>query len=191
MIPKKGPRNPSPHIRDRRSLFGLFVDYNGVDQWSADGISERYRRYSASNGSEPARLDPRLYTEKKRVWSYPLMDAIISLIERGDGAAIVVGIEFIEEDDFFSFGKILKSNTARALRRAVLTDEQQERVRQRIVSMMLAGNVPHEFGEYRKLIKKVGVGHLWPKLDAEVDRDNRYVMRHYNYLKQHGAESQP
>jgi hypothetical protein len=50
--------------------------------------------------------------------------------------------------------------------------------------MMLAGNVPHEFREYKRLLRKVGVAELWPKLDAEVDRENRYVMRYYDYLKE-------
>jgi len=180
----KGSWKPSPHIRDHGSLLGLFTDYNGVGAWSAKAISERYKVYAGESGIIPATLDSRLYSERKRVWSYPLMDAIISLIERCDPAAIRVGIEFIEEDDFFHFGKILKSNTARALRRAPLTFDQQERIRKRIVSMLLDGNVPHEFGEYRRLLKKIGVDHLWGKLDAEVDRTNPYVMRHYRYLKQ-------
>ena len=51
----------------------------------------------------------------------------------------------------FRCGKILKSNVARALRRATLMKE--ERIRRRIVSMMLAGNVPHEFREYKKLLR--------------------------------------
>ena len=57
--------------------------------------------------------------------------------------------------------------------------------------MMLAGNVPHEFHEYRKLLKKVGVKHLWMKLVAKADRTNPYVMRHLNYLQKHGGEAAP
>lgn len=113
------------------------------------------------------------------------MEAVIPLIESGDPAAIEIGIEFIEEDDFFVFGRILKSNTARALRRSVLNPSQEQRLRNRIVSMMLAGNVPHEFREYKRLLRLVRVADLWPKLDAEVDRTNVYVMRHYDYLNRY------
>jgi len=49
------------------------------------------------------------------------MNQIIKPIETGDRAAIEIGIEVIQEDDYFVFGAILKSNTARALRPASLT----------------------------------------------------------------------
>jgi hypothetical protein len=42
-------------------------------------------------------------------WVYPVMEGI----ERGDKASVAVGIDFIEEDAHFPFGKTLKSNTAR------------------------------------------------------------------------------
>ena len=61
-----------------------------------------------------------------------------------------IGIEFIEQDQKFSFGKILKSNTARALRRTKLEEEDKKRIRQRLVSMLLTGNVPHEYKQYGK-----------------------------------------
>jgi hypothetical protein len=48
--------------------------------------------------------------------------------------------------------------------------------------MMLSGNVPHEFREYKRLLKRVGLGPLWSTLDDGVDRENEYVMRYYDYL---------
>jgi hypothetical protein len=110
------------------------------------------------------------------------MEKIIDLIEAGDKAAMQIGIEFIQEDDHFAFGRILKSNTARALRRASLTPEQQALIRERLVGMMLSGQVPHEWHEYKRLLRHVGLGSLWPVLENGVDRENEYVMRYYNYL---------
>jgi hypothetical protein len=110
------------------------------------------------------------------------MEQVIERIETGDGAAIEIGIEFILEDDFFVFGRILKSNTARALRRTTLTEVQQARVRERLVTMMLSGQVPHEWREYKRLLRCVGLGALWPVLESGVDRENDYVMRYYKYL---------
>lgn len=110
------------------------------------------------------------------------MERVIEQIEAGDKAAIEIGIEFIEENEFFVFLKILKSGTACALRRALLTEEQQRRIRERLVKMMLSGNVPHEFHEYERLLRKVGLDSLWTMLDSGVDRENKYVMRHYDYL---------
>jgi len=192
MIPTSGPRKPSPHIRGNGTYWGSLRDFNGVEQWSEEGIRERYFRYAdATSLASPTELVSHRTTNGEVTWVYPLMDSIISLIELNDCAAIEIGVEFIEEDDYFVFGMILKSNTARALRKAQLSREQEERIRQRIVSMMLAGNVPREFKEYRKLLKQVGVKHLWPRLSAEVDRANPYVMRHLTYLEAYGRDKTP
>jgi hypothetical protein len=176
----------SPHIGN---YAGQHVDYNGVGIWSAEAIQERYRKYADAIGADPFPLAPRRHTESGRTWVFPLMEQIISRIEVGDIAAIEIGIEFIQEDDHFVFGRILKSNTARALRRASLTPEQQARIRERLVGMMLAGQVPHEWKEYKKLLKHIGLGALWPVLENGVDRENEYVMRYYNYLDRYARSS--
>lgn len=75
---------------------------------------------------------------------------------------IEIGVEFIEEDVRFRFGRVIKSNTARALRRAELTSKQVERVRTRVAHMLIAEHVPREYREYSKLLRKVGMGDWWP-----------------------------
>ena len=175
----------SPHIGD---FSGALIDYNGVGPWSVDGIRDRYQKIASTLGVPAQQLVPNRRQEGKRSWVFPLMDKIVEMIDLGDGAAIEIGIEFLEEDDFFAFGRLIKSNTARALRRATLNETQKERLRQRIVSMMLAGNVPHEFREYKRLLRAIGVEQFWPALDNGVDRNNRYVMRYYDYLNQFARE---
>jgi hypothetical protein len=176
----------SPHIGN---YAGAHVDYNGVGNWSAEAIQKRYRKYADAIGVDPFQLAPTRHTEGGRTWVYPLMEEVIKLIEAGDKAAIEIGIEFIQVDDHFAFGKILKSNTARALRRAALTPEQQTRIRERLVGMMLSGHVPHEWHEYKRLLRHIGLGSLWPVLEEGVDRENKYVMRHYNYLDRFARSS--
>jgi hypothetical protein len=169
----------SPHIGN---YAGALRDYNGVGIWSAEKIEKRYRQHADAIGVDPAPLAPIRHTEGDITWVYPLMEEIIKLIEAGDKAAIEIGIEFIQEDDYFVFGKILKSNTARALRRASLTQEQQSRIRERLVGMLLSGQVPHEWHEYKRLLRHIGLGSLWPALENGVDRENKHVMRYYQYL---------
>jgi hypothetical protein len=111
------------------------------------------------------------------------MESVIAGIDRDDKAAIALGIDFIEESEHFVFGRILKSNTARALRRATLTPEQVGRIRKRIVEMLLAGEVPHEFHEYARLLRTIGLGDWWPIIEQRVARDNPYVMRYYQYFR--------
>ncbi len=132
----------------------------------------------------PAAPD-RSHPEGAHSWRGPLglpgHGKVIAGIESHDRACIALGIEFIEEDQHFTFGKILKSNTARALRRADLTEGQIGRLRKRIVQMLVNGNVPHEFKQYAKLLRKIGVGDLWPEIE-KVPRTNPYVMRWCQYL---------
>ena len=161
-------------------------DYNGNGRWSREAILQRYKEYSRRVGIGPtADLVPLEHTEGATHWVYPVMFQVIEAIEAGDAAAIQIGVEFIEEDQTFPFGKILKSNTARALRRAPLSAEQVERVRRRVIGMLLAGHVPREYGDYARLLRKVGVGDLWSGVDESVDRSNRYVMRYYRYFAQY------
>ena len=161
-------------------------DYNSSGRWSTDSVVERYRSYAQQIGASlDKNLAPRKHTEGSVTWIYPIMEAVIGAIERGDKACIAIGIEFIEEDQHFPFGRILKSNTARALRRAELSREQVERVRERVVRMLLAGSVPREFKEYSKLLRRIGLGSSWPTIERQIDRENSYVMRYYNYLRKH------
>ena len=94
-----------------------------------------------------------------------------------------MGVDFVEEDDLFAFGKILKSNTARSLRRARITEEQKGRLRERVVTMLATGIIPHEMREYAKLLRVIGVGKHRPRLERDVPRDNPYAMRFYKALR--------
>jgi hypothetical protein len=108
------------------------------------------------------------------------MEKVIDGIEAGDLACIRLGIEFIEEDSKFPFGKTLKSNTARALRRAPLSEEQKQRIRRRVFGLLRAGHIPHEYREYAKLVRKIGfdTGDV-----PAVDESNPYAARFRRYFE--------
>jgi hypothetical protein len=159
------------------------IDYNGEDRWSKVSIIDRYSRYCRElKVPNPQDLSPVEHTDSETKWVYPVMDKVIEGIERGDAACRRIGIEFIEEDRKFTFGKTLKSNTARALRRSDLAPEEQDRIRRRWIDMLLAGNVPHEYKQYAKLLKRIGLGPLRDEIELRVDRANQFVMRYYDYL---------
>ena len=90
------------------------TDYNGEGPWSREGILSRYAQLAAELGITPQDLSPQEHFADGRHWIYPVMERMIAGIESGDRACIALGIDFIEEDKGFPFGKILKSNTARA-----------------------------------------------------------------------------
>lgn len=159
------------------------INYNGQGDWAEDAILRRYARYCQElKISNPVDLTPQTYVQADKTWVYPMMAKVIAAIEAGDLACRRLGIEFIEQDQKFPFGKILKSNTARALRRANLSSEEIERIRIRLVSMLIAGNVPHEYKEYAKLLKKVGLDRHGADLEQKIDRANPYAMKYFQYL---------
>jgi hypothetical protein len=131
-------------------------DYNGEGRWSRAGILARYEQLVAELRITPRDVSPMEHSKGDRKWVYPVMDRIIEGIEAGDAACICIGIEFIEEDAKFPFGKILKSNTARALRRAELSEDEKQRIRRRVFGMLRDGHIPREFHEYAKLVRKIG-----------------------------------
>jgi hypothetical protein len=159
------------------------IDYNGSGRWTLEAVWRRYAEYARRfHVDAPCDLRPREHDEGDKRWVYPVMEQVIRGIEAGDAACIEIGVEFIEEDEKFPFGKILKAKAARALRRAPLQAEHVARIRQRVIGMLVAAHIPHEFREYAKLLRKIGVGELWSDVRNHLDRSNIYVMRFYNYL---------
>ena len=162
------------------------IDYNGAGKWSANAIQERYVAYANKLKVFPLRdLTPRTSEFWDKRWIYPVMNEIIEGIKQGDRACIEIGVEFIEEDERFSFGRTIKSKTARVLRRAELTSEQIQRIRKRVVHMLVAEHVPREYQQYSRLLRKVGMGDWWPFIEERANLNNPYVMRYYNYFEQY------
>ena len=160
-------------------------DYNGTGAWSAEAVQQRYQHYASQLGIQPSDLSPQRIEQGTKVWVYPVMDQVLKGIKVGDGACIRIGVEFIEQDQHCSFGKLLKSDTARALRqRDELPDDLKERLRNRIVTMLLHGNVPHEYQEYAKLLRKIGFTEHWPNMRSKASRHNPYVQRYLKYFEQ-------
>lgn len=163
-------------------------DYNGPGRWSAAEVTRRYQEYAERFGVSPVRdIKAKAHQKCEERWVHPVMYSIIDGIEEGDLACAQIGVEFIEEDQGFAFGAILKSNTARALRRfSGLTDEQITRIRARLVDMFLTGIVPREYRQYSRLLRKVGMGEQWPLVAAATPR-NHHAAQAHRYFKSHCA----
>lgn len=148
-------------------------DHDGEGRWSAAQIVARYHDYTTQLGvAAPRDVWPRVFESGGCKWVSPVMERIIEGIEEQDVACAEIGVEFIEEDRGFVFGAILKSNTARALRRCqVLTGAQVDRIRRRIVRLYATGVVPREFAQYLRLIRRVGAGPYWPEVAAAEPRN--------------------
>jgi hypothetical protein len=166
----------------------VLIDYNGPAQWSFAAIQERYRRYARELGVEaPLSLQPRRSAQGSREWLYPVMADVIAGAKAGDPACIELAVELVESDHSQPFGRILKANAARALRRASLSPAQAARLRRRILTMLDANGVCREYREYAKLLRALGLPANWRDLCANADRSNVFVHRYLEYFEQHAS----
>ena len=164
------------------------IDYNGEGFWSVDEVSKRYTEYARSFGIQPRELTPFTHETHDTRRIYPVMDRVIEGIEAGDPACAELGIEFIQTNDSFPFGRITKSNVARALRRTKLTDAQKDRIRRRVIEMLEAEYLPREFRQYAKLARKLGLREFLPRIREVANRSSAaWVQRYCAYLEEHAS----
>jgi hypothetical protein len=162
-------------------------DYNGPNDWSVDAVRERYREHCRRFGqSEMTTLVPTEHLAGGVRWIYPVMDVVIDGLRRGDKACVEIGIEFIESRHRQPFGRILHAKVARVLKRAALDEGQVARLRHRILQMLVDGDVPHEYAEYARLLRHIGMGTSWYEQRRMVDESNIYVMRYVRYFERLG-----
>jgi hypothetical protein len=168
------------------------LDYNGVGRWSLETVQRRYAEYSRRfQVAKPLVLTPLEVSDGTTRRIYPVMQCVIDGIKTGDAACVELGVEFIECDEKIPFGKALKAAAARALRKVELTHSHIERIRKRVTQMLVAEVIPHEFGDYARLLRKVGVGPDWQQVAPRINRSNRYVMKFFRYLDASVMDSAP
>jgi hypothetical protein len=160
------------------------IDYNGTGAWSRERIIARYAEHARRfHISLPRDLTPSEFHQAETTWVYPVMDKVIEGILAGDIACAEIGIEFIEQDVSFPFGRILKSNTARALRRSdMLLPEQQERIRRRVASMLSSEYLPRELRQYAKLARKLGMADVLSAHQQTLNLANPWVAHYLEYF---------
>jgi hypothetical protein len=141
--------------------MGKSAILDGQGLWMHEALRQRYSRYCHAFGVTPR----------------PLLS-----IPDYDLASAEIGIELMEEDGGFAFGRILKSNTARALLRCNLTESQKERIRTRVIAMLRRGFMPGEFRDYARLLRRIGVKAHREELLHGVDRTNPWAAWYVGYL---------
>ena len=184
--------------RSRRAA----ADADGIGKWSRAEIGRRYHAYCREFRCSPRDIDFELagpyYGDRGWLNYYrdgplimPVIRQVIEGIERNDPACIEIGVELIEEDARFAFGKLMKAYVANALRRAAacLSETQKRRIRERVVNLLVKGIVPHEMRQYARLVKRIGSGpqavflaELHQHLTAIGPAANPYALRFVRYL---------
>src|ERR1700761_2971222 len=70
-------------------------DYNGEGRWTLKAVQARYLEYCRKYDLKP--INPPLareHVEGQKRWVYPVMESVISGIERGDKASIALGLDY-------------------------------------------------------------------------------------------------
>lgn len=129
---------------------------------------------------EYSELEVKAY-DRERQWTSGILDVLIGRMKRGDLAAAEIGIEMMEEDRGLAFGPITKSNIPRALTKCALSNEQMDRIRKRVVQMLLRPFLPKDFRQYAWLARRVGMQE-WAGALEEVEGDDAWVAWYVEYL---------
>ena len=116
-------------------------------------------------------LTPYMPSEKidhKGVWGGRVLDNLTKGIKNSEQSAIDLGCELIAKDEKYIFGKIIKSNIARALKnntKYISTYQQQQIFR---VTLKLLGMeyFPRETEDYCKLVSKFDISGFVKELDS-------------------------
>jgi hypothetical protein len=158
-------------------------NYNRDEEWAPEAVAQRYGRYCDEFGWPRQReLVAEAFTEACAMRIWPIMTPVNIGIKEDDPACTEIGIDFICERRSFPFGMTLKSNTARALRKATLTERQQDRIREGVAQMLLDGYLPQEYRFYSRLLRRTGLGQFRDALLAIVPRGHR-MTRYFNYVQ--------
>lgn len=163
-------------------------NYNGEDEWSVESVVQRYETCCRHLGRPVERiLRPLTHSEGGTRWVYPIMDKVIEGIRQDDPACTELGIDFICESRSFPFGMTLKSQAARALRKATLTPSQLDRIRTRVSRMLLERYLPQEYRFYARLFRRTGLGDYRAELLSLTARDHR-MAKYVHYVRVLAAE---
>jgi hypothetical protein len=124
------------------------------------------------------------------IWLSLTFDTLTKAIHAGDTVAISLACDLIECDPMLPFGKIIKSNLARALRKQITMVVAKERAQLVGATMKLLGQQysPRELEDYCKLIKKFPPSEFWIAL-TKIEPKNQKSIDLIRYLAESNSDS--
>lgn len=102
--------------------------------------------------------DTETRTEHLGVRLSSAVEKVAQAIKQGDRSAVILGYKLLIEDPHLPFGKILKSNLARALKHHIelLTDQEKISLAAKTAKLLSLPFCPRELEDYCRLVKKMG-----------------------------------
>lgn len=118
------------------------------------------------------------------IWVSQLFDRVRAAIAAGDQTAVALACDLIASDTMtLSFGKIIKSNLARELRRTsgALSASQRVQLIDALVKLLGLPFSPRELEDYAKLVRKLPRDEYLSKVSS-VETQNEKAARVRSYL---------
>lgn len=94
--------------------------------------------------------------ENRAVWVGQVFCILTTAVASGDAQAIALACDFIEKDPMLPFGKLVKSNLSRALKKRVgqVLGSERGQVMAATAKLLNLAYAPRELEDYCKLVKK-------------------------------------
>jgi hypothetical protein len=126
---------------------------------------------------------PKKSIDHVAIWTDDLWQNVTRAISEKDLIAIELGCKLIRIDKHLSFGKIIKSNLARALKKVVddMNIEQRQTIIRVTAKLMRMEFAPRELEDYCRLVKKFPFTE-YDKIFAELKVTNGKSLQLQNYL---------
>ena len=165
-------------------------DYNGTGRWTLISTRDRYYSLAATLGVHtPNFPEPYRHLSSRGEWIYPAMNGVIAQAEEGDRACVELGLELIETDQSMPFGRLIKIKAARMLRRADLFNDQMNRIRRRVLTIIDSNKICFEFRDYAKLLRSIGLPEDWREFCPNADSSNPCVHKYLLYFEAQASEN--
>jgi len=132
-----------------------------------------------------SRYDIEIRTDHAGIRLGSAMTEIARAIREGDRSAIILGYRVVMADPHLPFGKILKSNLARALKHHIelLTEDEKLELAGKTARLLSLPFCPREVEDYCRLVKKMGQS-MADRVVAMSRPDNRKAQSLVAYLRQ-------
>ena len=121
--------------------------------------------------------------ENPAVWLSQTFAVVRAAIAKGDPVAVSLACSLIEQDPMLPFGKLIKSDLARALKKqvAMLVASERAQVLNAVAKLLNQEYAPRELEDYCKLAKKLPVAEYRAAV-ADVTTKNAKAKQLLAYL---------
>lgn len=143
-------------------MYACVLGSQRVQRWHPPGrdvqIVNNLEELAAVLKADLSRYDTETRTDHLGIRLDCAMRKVAQAIKQGDRSAVILGYRLLMEDPHLPFGKILKSNLARALKHHIelLTGQEKLGLADKTAHLLSLPFCPREVEDYCRLVKKMG-----------------------------------